>query len=221
MVSKRRRSRLPASIQEDLIKQFVAGSTARTAADLVGVNRHTATLYFLKLREVIAAKLAEQEPWLSGEIEVDESSFGGVRKGKRGRGAAGKIPVFGLLKRGGKVHALIIPNAQQTTLLPIIRQTIKPDSIVYTDGFSSYDALDVSEFHHERINHSETFVEERNHINGIENFWNQAKRHLRRYNGIPRQHFHLFLKECEWRFNYRPTSNLFQVLLAWAKQDLL
>ncbi len=221
MVRKRRRSRLPASIQKELIKQFVAGATARAAADLVDVNRHTATLYFQKLRELIAAKLAEQEPWLSGEIEVDESYFGGARKGKRGRGAAGKVPVFGLLKRGGKVHALIIPNAQQNTLLPIIRQTIKPDSIVYIDGFSGYDALDVSEFRHERVNHSETFVKERNHINGIENFWNQAKRHLRRYNGIPRQHFHLFLKECEWRFNYRPTGNLFKVLLAWVKQDLL
>ncbi len=77
---------------------FVAGATARTAADLVGVNRHTATLYFHKLRELIALRLAETEPWLSGEIEVDESYFGGSRKGKRGRGAAGKVPVFGLLK---------------------------------------------------------------------------------------------------------------------------
>lgn len=221
MVTKRRRSRLSASIQADLIKQFVAGATARSAADLVGVNRHTATLYFHKLRELIAARLAEQTPWLSGEIEVDESYFGGSRKGKRGRGAAGKVPVFGLLKRGGKVHAVIIPNAKQNTLLPIIRQTIKPDSIVYTDSFTSNDALDVSEFHHMRINHSEAFAEDRNHINGIENFWNQAKRHLRRFNGIPEQHFHLFLKECEWRFNYRPTKNMFNVLMTWAKQELL
>ena len=221
MVTKRRRSRLSASIQADLIKQFVAGATARSAADLVGVNRHTATLYFHKLRELIATKLAEQTPWLSGEIEVDESYFGGSRKGKRGRGAAGKVPVFGLLKRGGKVHAVTIPNAKQNTLLPIIRQTIKPDSIVYTDSFTSYDALDVSEFRHVRINHSEAFVQDRNHINGIENFWNQAKRHLRRFNGIPEQHFHLFLKECEWRFNYRPTKNMLNVLMAWAKHDLL
>jgi transposase len=197
------------------------GATARAAADLAGVNRHTATLYFLKLRELIAAKLAEQEPRLSGEIEVDESYFRGARKGKRGRGTAGKLPVFGLLKRRGKVHALIIPNTQQTTLLSINRQTIKPDSIVCTNGFSSYGALDVSEFRHERINHSEAFVKQRNQINGIENFWNQAKRHLRRYNGIPRHHFHLFLKECEWRFNYRPTRNLFKVLMVWAKQALL
>jgi len=52
-----------------------------------------------------------------------------------------------------------------------------------------------------RISHSETFAEGRNHINGIENFWNQAKRHMRRFNGIPKESFYLFLKECEWRFN--------------------
>ncbi len=120
MVEKRRKIRLLERFQEDLIRQFVAGTTARTSADLVGVNRHTATLYLHKLRELIAPKLAETEPWLSGEIEVDESFFGGSRKGKRGCGAAGKVPVFGLLKRDGKVHVVIIPNAQQNTLIPII-----------------------------------------------------------------------------------------------------
>ena len=193
----------------------MAGSTARTAADLTGIHRHTATLFYHKLPEIIAVELAKQSPFLSGEIEVDESCFGGHRKGKRGRGAAGKVPLFGLLKRQGKVHTVIIPNAKENTLFPIIKQTVKPDSIVYTDSFVSYDVLDVSEFHHHRINHSEKFADERSHINGIENFWKQAKRHLRRYNGIPRQHFHLFLKECEWRFNYRPTANLFKSLLAW------
>ncbi|EJQ0210417.1 transposase, partial [Escherichia coli] len=34
-----------------------------------------------------------------------------------------------------------------------------------------------------------------------ENFWNQAKRHMRKFNGIPKAHFELYLKECEWRFN--------------------
>jgi transposase len=198
-----------------LIIQFVAGVPARTAAELVGVNRHTATLYFHKLREVIAAKLVEEAPFTVGEIEVDESYFGGVRKGKRGRGAAGKVPVFGLLKRGGKVYATMIPDTMSLTLTHIIRQRIQPDSIVYTDSYRSYDVLDVSEFHHHRINHREVFVDRSNHINGIENFWNQAKRHLRRYNGIPRAHFHLFLKECEWRFNYRPTSRLLALLSEW------
>lgn len=222
MVKARRKSRLPASIQEDLIKQFVAGTTARAAADLVGVNRHTATLYFRKLREIIARHVEEETPFLSGEIELDESYFGGHRKGKRGRGAAGKVIVFGLLKRGGKVHTLVVPDTKTSTLEPIIRQSIKPDSIVYTDGYNSYDVLDVSEFHHFRINHSTHFAEGKtNHINGSENFWSQSKRHLRRFNGIPKDQFYLFLKECEWRFNYRPTQNLFQVLLKWAKHELL
>jgi transposase len=193
----------------------VAGVPARTAAELVGVNRHTATLYFHKLREVIAEKLAQETPFSVGEIEVDESYFGGVRKGKRGRGAAGKVPVFGLLKRGERVYATIIPDTRSATLTGIIRERIQPDSIVYTDSYRSYDVLDVSEFHHHRVNHQETFVDQGRHINGIENFWNQAKRHLRRYNGIPKAHFHLFLKECEWRFNYRPAANLLKVLTEW------
>jgi transposase len=55
-----------------------------------------------------------------------------------------------------------------------------------------------------------------NYINGIENFCSQAKRHLRRYNGIPKSHFHLFLKECEWRFNNRPVRKLLKCLTKWA-----
>ncbi|CAM2828236.1 hypothetical protein GLPA100918_04735 [Glaesserella parasuis] len=42
-----------------------------------------------------------------GEIEADESYFGGTRKGKRGRGAVSKTAVFGLLKRDGKVYTVI------------------------------------------------------------------------------------------------------------------
>ena len=216
MVTARRRSRLSRSIQIELIKYFCACVPARSAAQLTGVNRNTAILFFHKLREEIFARLEAETPELfSGEIEVDESYFGGHRKGKRGRGAAGKVAVFGLLKRKGKVHVVIIPNASSKTLIPIIRQKIKPDSIVYTDCFRSYDVLDVSEFHHLRINHSKLFAQQANHINGIENFWNQAKRHLRAYNGISRQHFHLFIKECEWRFNYRPIANLSKTLHKW------
>src|ERR1700753_3524119 len=159
MVTVRRRSRLPTRLQEELIKSFVGGTTARSAALLTGVNRHTATLFFRKLREVIAQRLNEEAPeLLGGEVEIDESYFGGRRKGKRGRGAAGKVPVFGLLKRGGRVHAIMIPDAKSLTLMGIIRQRIEPDSIVYTDSFGSYDVLDVSEFHHHRINHSEKFA---------------------------------------------------------------
>ena len=70
MVERRRKSRLPKRVQDDLTRQFVAGATERTAADIFGANRYKATLYFHKLRESIALKLAETELWHSGEIEV-------------------------------------------------------------------------------------------------------------------------------------------------------
>ena len=195
-----RKSRLSQSKQQRLIEHFISGSTARTAAALVGVHRNTAAYYFQRLRQLISQAIEDETPFF-GEIEVDESFFGGRRKGKRGRGAAGKVPVFGILKRGGRVYTKVIPDARSTTLMRIMEQKIVPDSIVYTDSMQSYNVLDVSEFHHVRVNHSYLFAEGRNHINGIENFWNQAKRHLRKFNGIPKEHFGLFLKECEWRFN--------------------
>ena len=211
-----RRSRLSKKARDHLLEHFVAGTTARAAAELVGVHRNTAAGFYTRLRHVIAEELATASP-VAGEVEVDESYFGGVRKGKRGRGAAGKVPVFGLLKRGGKVYTVVIPNVRTATLLPIIERMIRPDSIVYTDGFRSYDALDVSAFHHVRINHAERFGHERTHINGIENFWNQAKRHLRRFNGVPKQSFYLFLKECEWRFNGGNHQALHNQLKTWVK----
>ena len=90
------------------------------------------------------------EEVFEGEIELDESYFGGVRKGKRGRGAAGKVIVFGILKRGDHVYTKVVDDTKTNTLIPIIRQKIKPDSIVYTDSYRSYNALDVSDFHHHR-----------------------------------------------------------------------
>ena len=81
--------------------------------------------------------------------------------------------------------------------------------------YPNYDKLDVSGFIHYRINHSKEFADRQNHINGIENFWNQAKRVLRKYNGIDRKSFPLFLKECEFRFNFGTPSRQLKTLRDW------
>ena len=216
-----RKSRLSSAKQSKLLEHFVAGTTARCAADLIGVNRNTAAYYFQRLREIIVYELEQDSHEVfAGEIEVDESYFGGTRKGKRGRGSAGKVPVFGLLKRGGKVYTKIITDASSQTLMPIIANKVIPDSIVYSDGWRGYNVLDVSDFKHYRINHSKLFADKQNHINGIENFWNQAKRHMRKFNGVPKANFVLFLKACEWRFNNpTPQAQLLQIK-QWVKQHM-
>jgi transposase len=203
-----------------LLEHFIAGTPARTAADLAGININSAVQFYHRIRQVIYFELSQDAAIFDGEIEVDESYFGGRRKGKRGRGAGGKVAVFGLLKRGDKVYTAVIDNAKSSTLLPIIRSKIKPDSVIVSDTFRSYDTLDISEFHHKRVNHTEEYVaKDGSHINGIENFWSQAKRHLRKYNGIPRQHFPLFLKECEFRFNGGSPSQLLTKLKLFMRRS--
>ncbi|MCT8654191.1 IS1595 family transposase [Glaesserella parasuis] len=197
-----RKSRLSQHKQNKLIELFVAGVTARTAAELVNVNKTTAAYYFYRLQLLIYQNSPHMEMF-EGEIEADESYFGGTRKGKRGRGAVGKTAVFGLLKCDGKVYTVVVPNIQSAALLPIIREKVKPDSIVYTDFYRSYDVLDVSEFNHFRINHSTHFAEKQNHINGI-----------------PKAHFELYLKECEWRFNHSNLKSQISILKQLVKGSL-
>ena len=203
--------------QLKLLEYFVLEVTARSAADMMEIQANTAILFYRKLREIIAYYLEQEAHEIfDGAVELDESYFGGARKGKRGRGAAGKVAVFGILKRGGKVYTKVVINTKTETLMPLITRKIAPDSVVYTDCYRSYNALDVSDFYHQRINHSKLFATGKNHINGIENFWNQAKRVLRKYNGIPKESFSLYLKECEFRFNYGSPKQQLLILKEWA-----
>ncbi|MDW0483407.1 transposase [Mannheimia haemolytica] len=132
-----RKSRLSQYKQNKLIEQFVAGVTARTASELVNVNKNTAAYYFHRLRLLIYQH--------SPHLEI---------------------------------------------------------------------------FNHFRINHSTHFAENQNHINGIENFGSQAKRHLRKFNGIPKVHFELYLKECEWRFNHSDLKSQISFLKQLVKGSL-
>ena len=190
-----------------LIEFFVLEVPANKAAGSLKVNRHSAERIYQIIHFSLAVECEKHSPF-GGEVEIDESYFGGRRKGNRGRGAAGKVPVFGLLKRKGKVYTRIVDDVARDTLRRIIRHKIAPDSTIYSDKFRSYDGLVLDGFKHYRINHDKTFINrKRNHINGIENFWGYAKTKLKRYYGINRKHFYFYLKEMEFRFNYRKEPN--------------
>ena len=91
--------------------------------------------------------------------------------------------------------------------MPIIEDMADKDSVIFSDGFKSYDGLvDYGYKHHFRVKHSECFVVGNNRINGIENFWGLCKVRLAKSIGINEGTFYLHIKECEFRFNNRKKS---------------
>ncbi len=197
-----------------LLKHFALDLDAQQIAILCNLNRNTVNRYLMLIRKRIAKFCEEQSPF-HGDIEVDESYFGGRRiKGKRGRGAYGKTPVFGILQRGGKVYTEIVPNCAKGTLQGIIRGKVDPDSVIHSDSWRGYNGLvDLGYKKHYRVHHGKNeFANKKTHINGIESFWSFAKRRLMKFHGVPQSSFYLHLKESEFRFNYR-NKNIYVKLL--------
>lgn len=205
-------SRLSKKKRTALFKTFAHDLSATQTAALVGVNRKTVNVWYQTFRERIAVFQEAESGAFSGEVELDESYFGGPRRKlhakdrrKRGRGAENKVPVFGIKKReDGRVYTQIIKNASKQELLPIIRRLVSKDgTTVYTDKWKSYDGLVLDGYKHKRINHSKQYSNRKgSHVNGIENFWSFAKRRLAKFNGVSRKTFYLHLKECEFRYNH-------------------
>ena len=187
-----------------LLKYFCEDFDATQTSRLTKVSRKTVNRIYSKLRSRIVL-LGKHESPFEGEIEVDESYFGPRRiRGKRGRGASGKIPVIGLLKRNGKVFTKVVNNCSRKDLMPVIKGKVLEGSTVYTDGWKSYDGLVLNGYKHYRIHHHENeFARGKNHVNGIESFWSYTKRRLRKFNGIRKEKFFLHLKESEFRWNHR------------------
>ncbi len=189
-----------------IILCFCQDLTASQTSQILEIGRKTINKYFNIFRKAIFQFSLLQSGSQNGEFEIDESYFGAKRiRGKRGRGAAGKTPVFGLLKREGKVYVEIVPNCSKESLMPIIEGKILEGSTIHSDGWKAYNGLILNGYDHYRVFHSENeFARGKSHINGIESFWSYAKRRLSKFNGLSDEKFVLHLKECEFRFNYRP-----------------
>jgi len=197
-----------------VLKLFCADVPALTSAGLTGLSVQATQRLYDKLRLRILELAVEEARPFAGEVEVDESYFGARRvRGKRGRGASGKTPVIGLLKRGGKVFTAIVENCSRQELMPIVKGQVLSQSTVYTDGWKSYDGLVLGGYKHHRIHHHRNqFARGKNHVNGIESFWSFTKLRLAKLRGIRHEYFILHLKESEWRFNHRH-DNLYRLLL--------
>jgi len=206
-----------------IVKLFCIDIEATKVAQIVGVSRVSINKLFQQIRELISAWCDAENNFLGrGEFELDESYFGPRRqRGKAGRGAGNKIPVFGILKRNGQVFTKIVDNCSIAELMPVIEQKIDKRSTIYTDSWKSYDGLFKCGFtKHFRVKHGDhEFANGKIHTNGIENFWGICKVRLSRFRGVHKHKFYLHLKECEFRFNHR--KNMYKNLLDIIKSNPL
>jgi transposase len=186
-----------------LIKLFELELSVRKIASQLRLSYNAAYKAVHTIRAAILAHSTDGDVFLRGEVEVDESYFGGKRKGKRGRGAAGKVPVFGILEREGRVFVEVLPSTRAKDVLALTVKKVRRGSIVYTDRYKSYDALMFCGYRHLRVDHGKYFSRGRVYINGLEGFWSYAKERIMKYHGVSPQRFPHYLKELEFRYNHR------------------
>jgi len=194
-----------------ILYYFYLEISARRAANELNIDYKTVQSRFMHFRKCISNYCELEARKLYGELELDESYFGGKRKGNRGRGAKNKAIVFGILERKGKVHTVIVQDVSADTLMNEIKNKTKKGSVFYTDGWKSYASLE-QYGKHNIIDHDKELVNNHNHINGIEGFWSFAKERFHKYHGISKANYPLYIKEMEFRFNHR-NENVYKLLI--------
>jgi transposase-like protein len=149
---------------------------------------------------------------LGGEVEVDETFIGGkarnmhVSERKRritGTGGKDKTAVVGILERGGKIRASVIPSRRRKVLQDEVRKHVTAGAALYTDALLSYEGL-AGDYAHQVVDHATEYVDGRVHTNGLENFWSLLKRGISgTYVSVEPFHLFRYLDEQMFRFNNR------------------
>jgi transposase len=189
------------------------GISAKQIQRETGVTYKTAWRMFKQVRTL----LDEDTKPLGGEVEVDETYVGGVRSGKRGRGAEGKSKVLGAVQRKGKVIAKVVPDVKRHTLVPFMAHNVsREDTTLFTDEFPSYDHMARVGYKHLRIEHHlKVYARGNVHTNTIEGFWSLVKRGIDGvYHSVSPQYLQSYINEYSFRYNHRDDeAPMFQTFL--------
>lgn len=188
------------------------GISAKQIQRETGVTYKTAWRMFKQIRSL----LQEDTPKLEGEVEVDETYVGGVRKGKRGRGAEGKSKVIGAVERNGKVIAQVVPDVKRHTLVPFMTNKVSRNAVLYTDTFPSYDHMTRIGYTHLRIAHeAKEYARGKVHTNSIEGFWSLLKRGIGGvYHSVSEKYLQNYINEYGFRYNHRKDERpMFKTIL--------
>ena len=188
------------------------GISAKQIERETGVTYKTAWRIFNKIREL----LQDDSGPVGGSVEMDETYFGGRRKGSRGRPGRGdkkKTPIVGIVQRKGRVVARTTEDAKGSTLLPLVAKHVLPKSTVYTDEWSGYDGIphmkdsegNPAGYKHRRIHHAaKIYVMGDIHTNSVEGFWSLIKRGIGGvYHAVSQKYLQNYLDEYSFRYNRR------------------
>lgn len=198
------------------------GVSAKELQRQLGVTYKTAWRIGHLIREHMADVDGETPLGGIGKVvEIDETMVGGKRPGKRGRGAAGKTVVLGIMERDGKVMTHVVPNVRRESLMPVIEANVAEGSEIHTDELQSYKGLDAKGFTHTTVNHGQgEYVSPTGaHVNGIESYWRLLKVSIDgTHIWVSKKHLGKYAKEFEFRFNRRarPASMLPDLLTSFA-----
>lgn len=186
------------------------GISAKQIQRETGVTYKTAWRMFKQVRSLLSEDLLLE----GSSVEMDEMYHGGKRRhqGGQGRPSGGshKVPVVGMVERGGRIVARVATNTQKQTLHGLVKQYVLPASTVFTDDYVSYDGLEKLGYTHKRIRHSEqVYVAGDVHTNTIEGFWSTVKRGIGGvYHNVSAKYLQTYLDEYAFRYNRRHSGNL-------------
>ncbi len=184
-----------------LMSSTRCGMSAKQLEREIGVSYPTAHRMFKQIRTL----LADDDEQLTGEVEMDEAFFGGVRKNSKGRKVGPKTAVFGAVERGGRVITKIVPGVDAGSLGAQYRKYVLPASTVFTDEYVGYKDLHRTFQRHHRVNHSTgVYVNGNVHTQTIEGFWSLVKNGIRgTYHAVSTEYLQSYLDEYSFRFNRR------------------
>lgn len=192
-----------------LLASHKKGVPSRQLARDIGVTQKTAWFMLHRIRGCYA----DLDTTLSGEVEMDETFVGGKNKNRhrdkkvpvcRGRAHIDKTPVLGMVERGGRIVAQVIPDTSQRSITPVVCQRVDRSATVYTDEWQGYDTI-AKLYSRFFVDHSRgQYVSGNVTTNRIEGFWGILKRGIIGvYQMTSRKHLQRYVDEFVWRYNHR------------------
>lgn len=192
------------------------GVSAKEVQRQLGCSYKTAWRNCALLRELLGMPKMPRGN-LKGHVEIDDHYEGGVRKGKRGRGAAGKTVIMGMVERGGEARSYVVPDVKKRTLMPLIQEHVEEGSRVSTDELRSYGGLGAN-YQHGVVHHArKQYVSETgDHTQSIEGYWSIFKKSVKSTHiHVSKKHMQKYLNEFSFRYTHRKTPELmFSLALA-------